>query len=139
MRYRSEGKISMPMNKVLMEAAVKSVENAYAPYSNFHVGAAVLSSDGEIFIGCNVENISYGLSMCAERNAVGAAITAGKKELEAIAVYTSDSPLVMPCGACRQVLAEFKIKYVIVGRPDSYKVVAVEELLPASFNEEQME
>ena len=91
-------------NKLL--AAARAVrQRAYAPYSKFHVGAAVLDERGRVHAGCNVENASYGLTVCAERNAVAAAVAAGAKRIRAVAVVTRDGS--SPCGACRQVLAEF--------------------------------
>jgi cytidine deaminase len=81
--------------------------SAYCPYSNFAVGAAVLTSDGSIYRGCNVENASYGLSMCAERTAIFAAVASGNVDLVAVAVVTNAAKPARPCGACRQVIAEF--------------------------------
>src|ERR1700754_816758 len=89
----------------LIQAAAGVAQHAHAPYSNFHVGAAVQTASGEIFTGCNVENASYGLTICAERAAVCAAVAAGHKEIVAVAVVTSGGH--SPCGACRQVLSEF--------------------------------
>jgi len=92
----------------LLAEAGKAAEMAYAPYSNFRVGAALLCKDGSIVVGCNVENRSYGLTICAERNAIAAAIAKGKIKFEAVAISTPDSvEPVGPCGACRQVLSEF--------------------------------
>ena len=91
----------------LVEAARGAVPRAHAPYSRYRVGAAVLADDGRIFAGCNVENASYGLTLCAERVAVGAAVTAGVRALKAVAVAARGRALPVPCGACRQVLAEF--------------------------------
>ena len=89
-------------------AAARAVrKRAYAPYSNFHVGAAVLDGQGRIHVGCNVENASFGLTICAERNAMAAAVSAGVRRLRAVAVVTATRPPGTPCGACRQVLAEF--------------------------------
>ena len=112
--------------------------NAYAPYSNYAVGAAVQTADGRLFGGCNVENASYGLTCCAERNAVFAAIAAGAREIDAVAVVTKDGG--SPCGACRQVLAEFAPKN---GDPlrvsllnESGEIVTettIRELLPLAF------
>jgi cytidine deaminase len=91
----------------LFAAARDAAANAYAPYSKFPVGAAVLDADGSIHRGCNVENASSGLTICAERNAVAAAIAAGAKKIAAIAIFTPTETFTTPCGACRQVLAEF--------------------------------
>jgi cytidine deaminase len=89
-------------------AAARAVrELAYAPYSNFKVGAALVSTDGRVFTGCNVENISYGLTMCAERVALGRAMAEGVHEFSAVAIVADTDKPVSPCGACRQVLAEF--------------------------------
>ncbi len=91
----------------LLSAAWQVRENAYAPYSRFTVGAALLTDDGRIFTGCNVENISFGLTVCAERGAVFAAVSAGARRFRALAVVSDSREPVSPCGACRQVLAEF--------------------------------
>jgi cytidine deaminase len=92
----------------LLDAARRAAEDSYSPYSHFRVGAALLCKDGTVITGTNVENRSYGLTNCAERSAIFTAISAGKKEFQAIAVSTPDSEqAVAPCGACRQVLSEF--------------------------------
>ncbi len=93
--------------RALVSAARAVRKRAHAPYSNFHVGAAVLDERGRLHIGCNVENASYGLTICAERNAIAAAVAAGARRLRALAVVTKTTPPGSPCGACRQVLAEF--------------------------------
>ncbi len=95
------------MEAPLIAAATAARLQAYAPYSNFQVGAALLATDGRLFTGCNVENLSYGLTICAERNAVFAAIAAGVREFEAIAIVADTREPISPCGACRQVMAEF--------------------------------
>jgi cytidine deaminase len=93
--------------KDLIEAATAVRSHAHAPYSRYHVGAAVRGGSGKIYVGANVENASYGLALCAERSAVAAAVSAGEKKLTGVAVVTSTSPPAAPCGMCRQVLAEF--------------------------------
>jgi len=98
----------------LVAAATQARENAYSPYSRFRVGAALLTRSGKIFTGCNVENISLGLTICAERNAVGAAIASGEKDFLAITIVADFDEPVLPCGACRQVLAEFNPKIEII-------------------------
>ena len=91
----------------LVQAAIEARRNAHAPYSNFPVGAAIECSDGTVFTGCNVENLSFGLTMCAERVAVGAAVAAGHRDFLYVAVVAETNVPISPCGACRQVLAEF--------------------------------
>lgn len=122
----------------LIKAAAAASRNAYCPYSRFRVGAAVLTDDNRVFTGCNVENASYGLTVCAERNAVAAAIASGAKRISAVAVVAGSSEPVMPCGACRQVLAEFATRDAMIysatpGRQRAFVAVPLRELLPASF------
>ncbi|MEX1115084.1 MAG: cytidine deaminase [Akkermansiaceae bacterium] len=114
----------------LVEAAWQARENAYAPYSNFHVGAALLAADGRIFSGCNVENISYGLTNCAERVAMGAAVAAGVREFMAVAVVADTAVPISPCGACRQVLAEFGVPRVLLVNRTTREEFSLEDLLP---------
>ena len=120
----------MTTDDELIEAAWKVREMAYAPYSNFHVGAALLAGDGRIFPGCNVENISYGLTNCAERVAMGAAIAAGARSFEKVVVVAETAQPISPCGACRQVLAEFGVKTVILANRMERVEFSLEELLP---------
>ena len=119
----------------LVAAATAVRANAYAPASRFHVGAAVLAADGRVFVGCNVENASYGLTVCAERNAVAAAVAAGARQLVAVAVVTDLDEPARPCGACRQVLAEFgrDMQVLLVGRGGAQRTVALPALLPEPF------
>ena len=120
----------MTTDDELIAAAWKVREMAYAPYSNFHVGAALLAGDGRIFPGCNVENISYGLTNCAERVAMGAAIAAGARSFEKVVVVADTAQPISPCGACRQVLAEFGVKTVILANRTERVEFCLEELLP---------
>lgn len=119
----------MDWDRLLM-AAWQAREAAYAPYSNFAVGAALLSTDGAIFQGCNVENISYGLTNCAERVAIGAAVAAGVRAFLAVAVVADTTVPISPCGACRQVLAEFGVGRVMLANRLERLQFTLEELLP---------
>ena len=120
----------------LMERAIKARENSYSPYSHFAVGAALLCEDGTIFEGCNIENASYGLTNCAERTAIFKAVSEGHTKFKALAVVADTEGPCAPCGACRQVMAEFKIPLIIMGNlMGNIKIVTIEELLPFSFSE----
>lgn len=114
----------------LVDAAWEARNAAYAPYSNFAVGAALLAADGRIFVGCNVENISYGLTNCAERVAIGAAVAAGVREFVAVAVVADTAVPISPCGACRQVLAEFHVPRVMLANRSQRLEFRLEDLLP---------
>ncbi len=117
-------------------AAAREVRlNAHAPYSGFAVGAAVLASSGCIYTGCNVENASYGLTICAERNAVAAAVAAGEKSLSAVAIIADASEPVPPCGACRQVLVEFAgdVPVIMENLSGQRRMLSLHELLPWRF------
>lgn len=128
------------MDKKLLAAALAARENAYAPYSKFKVGAAVETADGHIFTGCNVENASYGLTCCAERNAVFAAIGSGARSFKALCVVADTEEPVAPCGACRQVLAEFPFEKIILANcKGRTKIMTVAELLPYGFGPEALE
>ena len=127
-------KISEETAELLVQAALTVRDRAHAPYSRFAVGAAVLDRDGGVHIGCNVENASYGLCVCAERHAIAAAVSAGADGFQALAVVTDTSPPASPCGACRQVLVEFGDFPVILANTEGDRVVtSVSELLPAAF------
>ena len=127
------------MSAELVRRAREVMENAYAPYSNFHVGAAIEAADGTIHVGCNVENASYGLTICAERMAVGAAVAAGKRSLKRVAVATAVEPPATPCGACRQLLAEFGLDLeIIAAGPASERRWKLKELLPEAFTRESL-
>ena len=114
----------------LVNAAWQARDAAYAPYSNFKVGAALLAADGRIFAGCNVENISYGLTNCAERVAIGAAVAAGVTEFLAVAVVADTGVPISPCGACRQVLAEFRVPRIILANHTDRLEFTLDALLP---------
>jgi cytidine deaminase len=123
----------------LIEAARSAQSRAYAPYSNFRVGAALETVDGTVFTGCNVENASYGLTICAERAAVSAAVGAGARRFRRAVVVSDVDPPAAPCGACRQVLAEFGLDLPIDGVGSQRKVTwRLAELLPAAFGPEQL-
>ena len=120
----------------LMDCAIKARKNAYSPYSHFAVGAALLCEDGTLFEGCNIENASYGLTNCAERTAIFKAVSEGHIKFKALAVVADTEGPCAPCGACRQVMAEFKIPLIILGNlMGNIKIVTIEELLPFSFSE----
>jgi len=124
----------------LLALAKKAKEKAYAPYSGFRVGAALLTQEGEIFLGCNVENISFGLTNCAERTAVFSAVAAGYKDFLALAVSSDSEKFTFPCGACRQVLVEFSpdMKIIMGNINDEYIIKSAENLLPNFFSEESL-
>lgn len=125
--------------KELMKIARKARQNAYAPYSHFAVGAALLAESGRVYTGCNIENASYGLTCCAERNAIFAAVGAGERRFKMLAVAADSPEPVAPCGACRQVIAEFGIPLVVMGNlKESTKTMTAEELLPYGFGQESM-
>jgi cytidine deaminase len=123
----------------LLRAAVAAMSKAYAPYSRFRVGAALLTADRRIVTGCNVENASYGLTICAERNAVFAAVAGGRREFMALAIVASGRRPPYPCGACRQVLAEFcgpgfPVLIIPARAPDRSLETTLGELLPMTFS-----
>jgi cytidine deaminase len=120
----------------LLAAARQARERAYAPYSNFPVGAAVLGADGKIYRGCNVENSSFGLTCCAERNAVFGMVAAGEREIREVLVIGETEEILPPCGACRQVIAEFARPSVVVhmcNRSGDCRDITVAELIPHAF------
>ena len=120
----------------LIKLAEEASKNAYAPYSDFAVGACLITENGKIYKGCNFENSSYGLAICAERNAIGTAIADGERKIKAIAIYSPKMKNCTPCGACRQVLNEFKSEDgldVVVKTSAGIKVYTIDELLPESF------
>ncbi|HTW32847.1 MAG TPA: cytidine deaminase [Candidatus Sulfotelmatobacter sp.] len=128
--------LSAATRKRLTQRAAKVMKNAYAPYSNFHVGAAVLLTNGKIFTGCNVENASYGMTNCAERTAIFCAVAelGPKIEIRAVAVANDKGAVCSPCGACRQVIYEFgPDATVFFHGPNGPKQAHITELLPEGF------
>lgn len=122
-------------NKELCDISIKAQENAYAPYSGFRVGAALLCEDGTVYTGCNVENASYGATLCAERCAISKAVSDGRRDFVKIAITGSDGNFTMPCGICRQVLAEFMSEgLVITTNKSEIKTYKVKELIPECFS-----
>src|SRR6476469_10880259 len=119
-------------NNMLIRAAVNVKKNAYAPYSGFSVGAALLTRSGEIFTGCNVENISYRLTICAEQAAVASAVARGHRDFVSIAVVADSDQPIVPCGACRQLLAEFNpsLSVIMATTAGREEEVRLSELLP---------
>lgn len=122
----------------LMEKAIEASKNAYVPYSKFPVGACVLTENDTTYSGCNFENASFGMTICAERNAIGTAVANGERTIKAIAIYSPNMNNCTPCGACRQVLHEFCNNDaeldVIVKIDNELKVYTLAELLPQSFS-----
>ena len=121
----------------LMEKAIEASKNAYIPYSKFPVGACILTGNDKVYTGCNFENASFGLTICAERNAIGSAIANGERTIKAIAIYSPKRDNCYPCGACRQVLHEFKSENgidVILKNGNELVIHKIEDLLPGGFN-----
>ncbi|RHG35295.1 cytidine deaminase [Fusobacterium varium] len=127
----------MEKYREILDKAFSAMNNAYAPYSNYYVGACVKTKDGKYFIGANVENASYGLTNCAERNAIFQTYSQGyrKEDIEAIAIVSRGKTLVTPCGACRQVLVELLNGNtpILLSNGEEEMITNIEELLPMSF------
>ncbi len=130
----------LPGGKELLSAAKAAQAHSYSPYSHFSVGAALLCRDGTIVTGCNIENASYGLTICAERVAIQSAVASGQRDFIALAIVGAPLEPCMPCGACRQVMVEFDINQLYFEGPNeqviSYKL---DELLPYSFGPHNLE
>ncbi|MBI4417613.1 MAG: cytidine deaminase [Ignavibacteriales bacterium] len=126
--------------RTLIQASRNAKRRAHAPYSGFHVGAALLTSDGVVFTGCNVENSSYGLTICAERTAIFKAISEGKKKFKAIAITSDGTDVTPPCGACRQVLWDLagNIDVVLDSHSGIPLQMKLESLLPIPFSEKRL-
>lgn len=128
----------MTTNEELLNMAKEVSKNAYCPYSNFPVGACILYESGNIYYGCNIENSSFGLALCAERNAMSTAIAAGEtSNILKIAIFSPKTNMCYPCGACRQWMQEFEhgqsIQIILQGENDTICVHKIEEILPYSF------
>jgi cytidine deaminase len=127
--------------KNLAESAIKAKQNALPRYSNFYVGAALLTNENKIYTGCNVESSSYSLTICAERNAIFKAISEGEREFKAIAIAGDTEDFISPCGACRQVINDLcgEIDIVLVNSNGDYIVKKTSELLPFAFGDKDLE
>jgi cytidine deaminase len=130
-------KLSSQERDSLLDTARQALKRAYAPYSNFHVGAAVLTEHGQVFSGCNVENASYGLTICAERSAIFTAVQQAANAtlaIRAVAVVNGDELPCSPCGACRQVIFEFGENAIVIFKGQkTYLEMPIQDLLPESF------
>lgn len=130
------------MKEQLIKAANEGRNHAYAPYSNFLVGAAVLAENGQIYQGCNVENASYGLCNCAERTAIFKAISEGNRKINAMAIVADTAGAVAPCGACRQVMSEFcdqDTKFYLTNLHGAVEEWTMDQLLPGAFSSSDMD
>ena len=126
--------------KELLLEAHKARQNSYSPYSNFKVGAAVLTNSGKIYTGCNVENASYGATNCAERTAIFKAISEGESEIIAVAIVGSNNEFTYPCGICRQVISEFMLKgdFIVENSKGEVKIIPFEEMFPYTFTKHDL-
>lgn len=126
--------------EILKEEAKKALSNAHVPYSNYQVGAAVLTEEGNIYRGCNIENASYGATVCAERVAIFKAVSNGEKKIKAIALTTGAGDFPTPCGICRQVMAEFATEdfKIILFNEEKTEVYKMEEILPLAFTSKNL-
>ena len=129
----------MTTDAELLAVAREAATRSYSPYSGFRVGAAVVTSDGAVIAGANIENAAYGATICAEANAVTTAAASGARRIDTVAVACLDGDLCTPCGNCRQILREFGVSKVILERPDgSAQPMSLEDLLPMSFGPEAL-
>lgn len=125
----------------LIAKAIEAKEYAYVPYSHFRVGAAVLTESGKVYTGCNIENVSYGATNCAERTAVFKAVSDGEQEFKAIVITGDNGDYLPPCGICRQVLSEFgkdSMEVILANSTEDYKVTTLLELLPGAFSSKNL-
>lgn len=131
----------MVNEKLLVEKAIEARNMAYAPYSNFKVGAALITEDGSIYTGCNVENASYGATNCAERTAIFKAVSEGHHTINMLAVVGDEKDYTYPCGICRQVILEFaseNFKIIIIKNKEEYMVKTLNEIMPYAFSKEAL-
>lgn len=131
----------MVNEKLLVEKAIEARNMAYAPYSNFKVGAALITEDGSIYTGCNVENVSYGASNCAERTAIFKAVSEGHHTINMLAVVGDEKDYTYPCGICRQVILEFAsedFKMIIIKNEEEYMIKTLNEIMPYAFSKEAL-
>ncbi len=140
MQKHNSSTVSALEIQTMKRAAEIAARAAYCPYSRFPVGAAVLSSEGEVFAGCNVENASFGLTICAERNAIFQAISKGHRSIRAVVVVTPTAALAPPCGACRQVINEFgpNADVFVFAENDQTSHFKLNELLPNAFGPDNL-
>lgn len=127
--------------KDLIKLAIENKKNSYSPYSNFRVSSVVLTKNGNIYKGVNIENAAYSVTLCAERSALSSAISAGDREIDTI-VITGDSTMTYPCGVCRQFMAEFldsDSKIVIANSINNYKIYGLDDILPYNFSKKDLE
>ena len=124
--------------EALIRVAREACKNAYAPYSHYPVGAAALFDSGKIYAGCNMENASFGLTVCAERNAIGQGIAQGERHLKAIAIAVPERMYPAPCGACRQVIREFAgdCQIILLNNEDTPVITSLQRMLPDAFGPE---
>jgi cytidine deaminase len=128
--------------KQLINEAIAASKQAHVPYSHFHVGAALLTTDGKVYRGCNIENASYGLTNCAERTAIFKAVSEGDKQFSAIAVVGDTDGPISPCGACRQVLAEFcddHTQIILANVKGDFVITNINEILPGYFSSKDLQ
>ena len=128
--------------KQLIDEAIAASKQAHVPYSHFHVGAALLTTDGKIYRGCNIENASYGLTNCAERTAIFKAVSEGDKQFSAIAVVGDTDGPISPCGACRQVLAEFcddHTQIILANLKGDFVITNINDILPGYFSSKDLQ
>lgn len=132
--------INVKNDSELMDMAKEAMKSAYAPYSHFSVGAAVETDDGKVYCGCNIENSSYGATICAERTAISKAVSEGYRRITRIAICDSNNSFAWPCGICRQVMSEFAVEdfYVILEDNGKLSNFFLKELLPNSFSGKDM-